>query len=333
LSCHSKRQRETTRLNPSFVTLFLGLAKRNALKKKLNLSKTKIIDHIPVDGIIHLERFDAVHDIVEVYNNISLAKTSKELENAFKYFIAECLHASEMFPEERSIGRVCTSLYEFFIQECDLNFVDNQNEVMAIVLRPENRQAIQDIINIVLKEYKVKHPKAKNELIPDENWNIPESREYDAHYKERQSKAKSSVLKPYYQIVNQSKQYETELSFIEFLDNNKKVEWWFKNADRDGTYFAIPYTDDVGEDKPFYVDFIIQMKDGRIGLFDTKSGFTAQFAKQKSDGLQKYIQVQNKKQKNLFGGIVHPKSNSFWIWNKIPYQYDKELTGWEVLAF
>ena len=332
LSCHSKRQRETTRLNPSFVTLFLSIAKKNALKKNLDLDKTSIADLIPVDGTIHLERIGAVHDVVDVYNNISLAKTATELENTFKYFITECLHASEMFPEVRSVGRVCTALYEFFIQECSLNYLNNQNEIMAVILKKENRRSIHDIINITLKDYSAKHPKAKIELINDENWNIPETREYNANYEERKPEARRSVYNPYYHISNKSKQYDTEHVFIEFLEGNKKVEWWFKNVDRDGTYFAVPYTEE-SEEKPFYVDFIVQLKDSRIGLFDTKSGFTAQLAKNKSDGLQKYIREQNKKGKDLFGGIVYPKDGSFWLFNKENYQYDNELTNWEFLDF
>jgi hypothetical protein len=73
------------------------------------------------------------------------------------------------------------------------------------------------------------------------------------------------------------------------------------------------------------------MKDGRIGLFDTKKGITAEIAGPKSNSLQKYLREQNKKGKKLFGGIVEPKAGSFWFFNKEEYQYDKELTGWELL--
>ena len=330
LSCHSKRQRETTRLNPLFVRLFLSAAKKNALKKKLDLRKTSISDQIPVDGTIHLERMGAIHDVVDIYNNISLAKTTEELENAYKYFISECLQTSGMFPEARSVGRICTAVYEYFLQECNLNYVENQSEIMAVVLKKENRQTIQDAINTALKEYATKHPKTRNELIADGNWNIPETREYNARHEERKPEAKHSVINPYYHVSDKSKQYYTEQSFIDFLENNERVEWWFQNADRDGTYFAVPYAED-DEDKAFYVDFIVQLKDGRIGLFDTKSGFTAKLAKNKSDGLQKYIREENRKIKNLFGGIVYPKNGSFWFFNKEEYNFDNELTAWESL--
>ena len=67
-------------------------------------------------------------------------------------------------------------------------------------------------------------------------------------------------------------------------------------------FFAVPY--DNGEQRPFYVDFIVKLKDGRIGLFDTKSGITRQIAGPKIGGLYSYIQRENKKGKKLFGGIA-----------------------------
>ena len=72
------------------------------------------------------------------------------------------------------------------------------------------------------------------------------------------------AIKPFYS----NGRWKTEKAFIDFLEQSEKVEWWFKNGDRDA-FFAVPY--DNGEKKPFYVDFIVKITDGRIGLFDTKS--------------------------------------------------------------
>jgi len=44
---------------------------------------------------------------------------------------------------------------------------------------------------------------------------------------------------------------------------------------------------------PFYVDFVIKFKDGRIGLFDPHGTQFSDFGS-KSDGLQKYIKEENK---------------------------------------
>jgi type III restriction enzyme len=332
VSYHILRQRETTRLAPAFINMFLKHSKNRGLKNKLDLKVSKVTDHIPVDGIIHLENVGTNTDPVEILNDISLAKTTIELELAFKYFIQQALHENEMFPEQRSVGRVCTSIYNFFSDELKMNYEEVQREIMTVVLNKGNIQPIKDVINLSLKEYKTKHPKEKNKSVEnDVLWNVPIKVEYNAKNQERKPKLLKSVMNPYYESTIKSKTWETEKSFIEFLDKHKSVEWWFKNGERDGTYFAVPYKDEVKEDQSFYVDFIVKFSDGRIGLFDTKSGWTAKEAGGKSDGLQQYIKEQNIKDKNLFGGIVHPKAGSFFIYTGIPYRYDKDLTDWKII--
>ena len=334
VSYHIQRDRGTTRLDPSFINSFLNHAKEFKLVKKLDTKVSKVTDHIPIDGTIHLEKVGTNTDPVEILNDISLAKTNIELELAFKYFVQQALHEGEMFPEQRSVGRVCTSIYNFFSEELKMDYRDVQREIMTIVLTNGNTQPIKDVINLSLKEYKVKHPKEKNKSLEnDELWNVPVKIEYNANNQERKPKLKKVLMNPYYESTSKSKTWVTEKSFIEFLDNSKQVEWWFKNGERDTTFFAVPYIDDANEDQSFYIDFIVKFSDGRIGLFDTKSGWTANEAGNKSDGLQQYIIDQNKKGKKLFGGIVYPKSGSFFTYTGIPYKYDKDLTDWKILEF
>ena len=334
VSSHIVRQRETTRLDPSFINMFLSHSNKFSLAKKLDKKVTNITDHIPIDGTIHLENVGTNTDPVEIANDISLAKTTEELELAFKYFIRQALHAGGMFPEQRSVGRVCTSIYHFFNDELKMDYSDVQREIMTIVMSPKNSQHFKDVINLSLDEYKVKHLKAKNVSVDnDDLWNVPVKIELNANHKERKPKAKKSILNPYYESTSQARTWETEKSFIEFLDNHETVEWWFKNGEGYGTFFAVPYKDDNKEDQSFYLDFVVKFTDGRIGLFDTKSGWTAKEAGNKSDGLQQYIKDQNKKGKKLFGGIIHPKSGSFYTYTGIPYKYDKELTDWKIIEF
>ena len=121
-------------------------------------------------------------------------------------------------------------------------------------------------------------------------------------------------MKPFY-LRKEYAGRKNEIAFIDFLEKSEKVEWWFKNGDRDATFFAVRY--DNGEEKPFYVDFIIKLKDGRIGFFDTKAGLTKQVAGPKIDGLYKYIQIQNKKGKKCFGGIVANTERNYrgrWVY-------------------
>ena len=86
----------------------------------------------------------------------------------------------------------------------------------------------------------------------------------------------------------------------------------------------------------FYI-FIVKFKNGKIGLFDTKSGRTIDTAKNKSDGLQDYIK-ENKKYK-IFGGIVTNKDNKNfsgkWVlFNKKGNLINsKKFDNWENIKF
>ena len=93
--------------------------------------------------------------------------------------------------------------------------------------------------------------------------------------------------------------FKTEESFINYLERSNKIEWWFKNGTSEPSSFAIPYTDN-NQLKLFYIDFIVKLKNGKIGLFDTKSGDTIKDSKAKIDGLFSYLN----NRKKLIGGIV-----------------------------
>ena len=124
-----------------------------------------------------------------------------------------------------------------------------------------------------------------------------------------------------------------EKKFIGYLNKSKKIKWWYKNGDTtEPKYFAVPYKGNDG-DAAFYVDWIIRFNNGKVGLFDTKSGFTAEKAGPKHDGLYKFMKTENKKRKKLVGGIVVQDRSGKWKYsNKEKYDYDKnDLISWEYL--
>ena len=84
------------------------------------------------------------------------------------------------------------------------------------------------------------------------------------------------------------------------------------------------------------IDFVVRLKDGSIGLFDTKSGLTRQVAGPKADGLYAYIQEQKKKGKKLFGGIVtNTNVRNYagrWIYfDKDVKAFTNSVDNWETL--
>jgi len=174
-----------------------------------------------------------------------------------------------------------------------MEYADSFSEIINIVLSRNNCQHFINVIDSTKEKYITETQKREAKLQRASEWELPEMLNFGGNYTE--IKTELSAMKPFYY----DNQWKTEKAFIAFLENSNKIEWWFKNGDRDATFFAVPYIENDNE-KPFYIDFIVKFRDGMVGLFDTKSGNTIKDAKEKSDGLQAYI----KEHKNVFGGIV-----------------------------
>ena len=82
----------------------------------------------------------------------------------------------------------------------------------------------------------------------------------------------------------------------------------------------------------FQPDFLVKFVNGKLGIFDTKSPNFLVDTKTKAEALQQYIEQENKKGKNLFGGIIIKKGESFKINSKKEYN-DNNNEDWENLTF
>lgn len=292
-SVYRLRQREKTRLSPLFIKIFSQEADTYVLDKKIETKGQKIelsiisdyeaegIDKIIDENIRGKEKIDAQNEV--------------DLQKLYDYFSRNNL--TPFYPEDRSIGRLKEAIYHFFQTRLGMNYADKFAEIINIVLSENNIQHFVNVIDSTKEKYIAETKKREAALQKIENWEIPESLSFGGAYTELE--VKKSVLKPFFY----DNRWKTEKSFIEFLDKSQKIDWWYKNGDRDSTFFAVPYTEN-GEHHPFYVDFILRFKDGSIGLFDTKSGRTIKDSREKSDGLLKYINDSSKGGKKITGGIV-----------------------------
>jgi type III restriction enzyme len=213
-----------------------------------------------------------------------------------------------------------------------LDYRKDFERVVNIILSEENKLHFTNVIDASKEEYGKETLKRDGKL-KTIGWEIPETLAFGGNH--TLTDYKLSVMQPFYY----DNRWKTEKAFIKFLESQaNNIEWWFKNGDGDATYFAVEY-EDFGEIKPFYPDFIVKLKDGSVGIFDTKSGRTIKDAKEKSDGLQKYIKKQNAKGKKLFGGIVaNTNSNDFtgrWMvyTNKGLELNPEDFSNWELLEF
>ena len=166
---------------------------------------------------------------------------------------------------------------------------------------------------------------------------LQDSYSFTDDYEELALSSDACVLTPFY-IQKNYPGRKNEEAFIRFIDSNSEIKWWFKNGDYGQEYLAFRYFNSA-ENKfsLFYPDWLIQMKDGRIGIFDTKSGFTAadDAVKDKAEALAKRIEEMNDQlgEEKFFGGIVIQENGKWYVNDSKTYHYQKgNLTGWKSLG-
>lgn len=325
-SVYRLRQREKTRLSPLFIRLFLTKAIEYQLKDKIETKDQKLeltlISDYQAEGVDKLANADIQGEaIIDTDNEVDLQKL-------FDFFARNNL--TPFYPEDRSIGRVKESIYHFFKEELGMSYTNKFSDIINIVLSNVNMEHFVNVIDITKQEYIAETKKRDLQLTKLSNWEIPQLLNYGGNMTEFTEHR--SVMQPFYY----DNKWKTEEAFIKFLDQSDNIEWWFKNGDRDSTYFAVPYEEN-GSQNPFYVDFIVQFKDGSLGLFDTKSGKTIKDAREKSDGLQEYIESQNKSNKKIRGGIVSNTNSRDYSGRWVCYQGQgselnpDDFSNWETL--
>jgi len=330
LSYHSKRFREETRLSSDFTAHFLEAAKKQKLIERFSFKHSIINTQLIASGKI--TDADKEAKTIDKKGMLNIPKTEVELQNAFDMFVRNNL--APFAPEQRSIGRVKDSIYKAFGASRN---EDEWPKIQAAVLAEQNHQVMIDVINLAKEMYQNAVGHGKNALLKNaEAWNVPRIINYSLSFTKKDYK--KSIIQPYYakkagdgtgSLFEEDS--NLEVGFIEYLEKSKALDWWFKNGKSDETNFAVPHTE-YGIEKPFYVDFIVMLKDGCVGLFDTKGGWTAETAKSRAEGLAKYIAEQNKAGKKLFGGIVLQEKKSWRYHDGLKYEYNpSDLKDWKFL--
>jgi len=291
-SVHSVRHREKTRFKPFFIDIFLREAERYGLEKKLKVKNQQV--HPMFIANWRAENIDTLADRrIEATERLAAA-SEWDLHRMFDYFVRKSL-SPQFYPEGRSVDRIKDAIYLFVSQKLKMDYVVRFAEVINIVLSEKNQKHFLAVIEMAKIEYQ-KTVGQRGSEIAEEPWDPREIRLFGASHKKMS--AKRSLMEPFFYDYG----WKSEEHFIKFLDGKENIEWWFKNGDRDATFFAVPYGPENNQ-APFYVDFVVMMKDGSIGLFDPHSIHLADFAS-KSDGLQAYIALLKKEGRKVSGGIV-----------------------------
>lgn len=325
-SVYRLRLREKTRLSPLFIRIFLDEAKNYKLEEKIETKGQKL-----ELALISDYQAGSVDQLVnaEIQGEAKIDTNNEtDLQKLYDYFVRNNL--TPFYPEDRSIGRVKEAIYYFFKEALKMDYSKYFAEIINIVLSEKNRQHFVNVIDKTKERYTAETQKREAKLQELSDWEVPQQLNYGGIYTELN--VIKSVMTPFYY----DNQWKTEEAFIKFLEQSNQINWWFKNGDRDLTFFAVPYMEN-GSQNPFYVDFIVQFKDGLLGLYDTKGGRTIKDAKEKSDGLQEYVEAQSKKGKKIAGGIVVNTNSKDYSGRWICYKGQgaelnpDDFTNWETL--
>ena len=331
-SIHFIRQREKTRLSGEFSKIFMDIAEKLNLKNELNIKKNEISKEIIINGkIINIDKARTIE-----YSIMNYHSPDVEIQMYYDLF---CKASTGEFAPFDSMDRIKSALNKFFTKI--MGFENDDPAFYKVILNPDNIEKVNEALTTAREEYK-RTVVAQDEEREMENlvWNAPNVISYNSNYKARN--CKKSLMFPYYSRYTDNSQtalfgvYEedskVEIDFINYLDSAKKVEWWFKNGKGEVNYFAVPYVDKYGKKSAFYVDFVLQLKNDEVWLLDTKKGQTAESAKERAEGLAKYIKDQKKKGKKLFGGIVIPVDGQWRYSNSEKYVYNpNDLKDWKFL--
>ena len=315
-SIYIKRQHKKTRLNAEFRKIFSTVANKQHVIDKISLDIPKLKNKIITDAeIIQLDKEQNLRGGL-----LSIKLSPMDLQNRFDMFARDM---TTPFAKEHSHAVIKRCIHQFFK---DNTKITDLMDMESITLSLKNKDYFIKTINGAKDQFiRDVVEKIEREIEDIPKWNIPESTEYTKIYKEKNYK--KCIMSPAYIKTDVS----NEIRFMDFLEEENEVKWWFKNEVSDKKYFAIKYVDpDNGEPHAFYVDFVIRMNDGRIGLYDTKAGFTAKIAKPKAEALSRYIK--DNKPKKVFGGIA-VFENGEWLYNdNKEYEYDDvDFSDWKPL--
>jgi len=305
------------------------------LKQQIETNKKLMIqkgwDFEVDDHQIHIPK-DIVVDTYEVG---SIQLTSKQ-QYSFAITIAEYNSMFERFCYD-NITRFNRSKSWRKLRETLLHFGEYylgmfENESIRLFLFPTNKRLVIELISIVLEHFDAWQTEIGNirKRVEKATWEVPPVRYYNELY--NRNEIDSHALEPFFEYRSAS---TPEKDFKDFLlQNEKHIDWWYKNGDQGKEHFAVEYESSLHEKKLFYVDFVIKFKSGILGLFDTKTKRSDSEAPSKHNALINYIKKENENNSSrvLIGGVVIPEDingTKTWRYSSSEIIDTNNLSGWK----
>jgi len=262
-------------------------------------------------------------EVTQTKEKVRFAKTQSELDVLFRQFCRNHVGAYAKVDSTPVLELALKMLFEEYLEM-------DEFKAVKIILYEKNVGKFIEVIDRALQKYtdllQQKAAQASKQ-VEESEWDVPPERIYNQHYNEKP--ADLHALEPFYEYNIAS---NPEKDFINFLEkNDKHIEWWYKNGDKNKEDFAVIYEDIHKVTRGFYVDFVIKLKEGTIALFDTKTpGSDSEFCN-KHNALIDYSTENTTPKKPLIGGIIIPQGEGVeqvWKYSETKITNSKETSAW-----
>lgn len=280
-----------------------------------------IIANAKIEG----KSFDEIEGKIDSAAHARLTIAGNDLQALFEQIIKNNLGSFKNV--KRSVPKVKTAIYSWFRKYLgSKEWPEEAILVQMIFLHNGNREVFEkNILARAIDIYKgIREAEIRIRVEESERWYefevTPEA--FFNKYADELVENKKYVYKACYLNVAR---LDPERRFEDFLNEHaERIVWWWKNGENKNDYFGIKYRYPAAVVHTFYPDYLVQMADGRLGIFETKDTGDrdgATYTKVKAEELQKYIKEQNAKGKKLFGGIVIKKKEGWMINQKNKYKW------------
>ncbi len=276
--------------------------------------------NIEIPTNVHFQNEEQILNV----NQVRYARKASEIKRVFLAYIAG---KGNQFESKGRTDKIANFLLEMLGDYFGIFDIDAQK----VVLHSDNQPKFDRLLERALTNYAEKRKIAKQRSTATRvkltrfDWEIPEERVYDSETNHVVATG-IHALEPFVQLNQAS---GPEKRFVEFLEMHKQyIDWWYKNGDKGKQHFAVPYNNG-SLDVPFYVDFIIRMKNGHVYLFDTKTeGSEAMIAPLKHNGLLEYIKENTTNEMPLKGGVIVYHNNN-WLYSTKPIENTIDTLDWD----
>ncbi len=298
-------------------SIIVGEERYDKIDEKLELYDNELTTPIVSDEVIvNLDEYQKTE-----FETIKVKMDDGNIERIFNMVLKSFTGQFKNWARTKSV--VCGTLYSWF-HKANMNIELVQRMIACSEL---NQGIFAQIFDKAIDLYdtvnREEMKKRRDRELQELTFSVPEQDEYNENHE--LVEAKNNAMDKYYRKGGAP---QTEKLFEEMLKTSEEIDWWYKNGEKMERYFAIPYHEldehQKSRRKAFYPDYIIRYKDGAIGIYDTKSGFTAdnEHVRQKANALQRYIREHE--DMNLKGGIINVKNGSFYLQDSEDYDENGE---------